>query len=116
MNKYNAKKTNVDGIEFDSQKEANRYCELKLMQRANLISNLRMQVKYELVPKQVNADGKTERSVDYIADFVYREKGKDIDTVEDVKGYRDPKSVPYAKFVIKKKLMLYFHGITVKEI
>jgi len=116
MNKYNARKTTVDGIEFDSQKEANRYCELKLMQRANLISDLRMQVKYELVPKQINANGKTERPVDYIADFVYREKGKDKDTVEDVKGYVDTRSAAYAKFVIKKKLMLYFHGITIKEV
>lgn len=66
--KYNALKTTVDGILFDSQKEANRYCELKLLLRANKIQNLLRQVKFKLIPKS-----STERAVNYIADFVYTE-------------------------------------------
>lgn len=52
MNKYNAKKVEIDGITFDSKKEAARYCDLKLMQRAGEIRDLQLQVEYELIPKQ----------------------------------------------------------------
>ena len=110
--KYGSRKATVDGIQFDSQKEAARYQELRLLQKAGKI--LETQVKYELIPSQ-KIDGKVvERGVSYIADFVYFQDGKKV--VEDVKGYRDPSSAGYAKFVIKRKLMLYFHGIKIKEI
>lgn len=66
--KYNAKKTVVDSIEFDSKKEANRYCELKLALRAGIIQNLCRQVKFLLVPGSL-----AERAMYYIADFVYTE-------------------------------------------
>lgn len=122
------KKVVVDGIEFDSKKEARRYWELKLMERAGMIENLQMQVEFELIPAQYEyferygkkgqrlKDGKrcVEKSCVYKADFVYTKDGKRV--VEDVKGYRDPQSAVYAKFVIKRKLMLWLHGIRVIEV
>jgi len=102
-NKYHATRTVVDGITFDSKREAARYAELKLMQRAGLISDLRRQVKYELIPKQQG-----ERAVSYIADFVYSENGQTV--VEDVKGVRTP------VYKIKKKLMLWRHGVKIREV
>lgn len=114
-NKYHNKKITVDGITFDSLKEANRWKELKLLERAGEITDLKRQVKFELIPSQ-KADGKVlEREVNYIADFVYKNKAG-LEVVEDVKGYRDPSSAGYAKFVLKRKMMLYFHHIQIKEI
>lgn len=106
--KYHAKKTELDGITFDSKKEANRYAELKLLERSGAIHNLQRQVRYELIPAQ-KKDGKTvERACHYIADFVYEENGKTV--VEDVKGYRTK------EYVLKRKLMLQVHGIEVREV
>ena len=105
--KYHAKKTELDGITFDSRKEANRYAELKLLERSGAIHNLQRQVRYELIPAQ-KKDGKTiERACHYIADFVYTENGKTV--VEDVKGYRTK------EYVLKRKLMLQVYGIEVRE-
>lgn len=131
--KLNNRSIIIDGIEFDSQKEGNRYCELKLMQRAGVISNLELQKRYELIPAQYKTvetgeyykvgakkgQPKTkevciEQSVVYVADFVYQKNGQTI--VEDVKGYRDPSSATYAKFVLKRKMMLWIHGIRLCEI
>lgn len=112
--KYGNRKVTVDGIEFDSKKEAQRYWELKLMQRAGVISGLELQKEFELIPTQ-RIDGKVvERSCKYKADFAYIKDGQQV--VEDVKGYRDPKSAGYAKFVIKRKLMLHLYGIRIVEI
>ena len=104
-NKYNAKKSSG----YDSRKEHRRANELRLMQRAGLISNLREQVSYELIPTQRGADGKVlERACDYIADFVYTDKdGKTV--VEDTKG------VKTKEYIIKRKLMLHVHGIRIVE-
>lgn len=113
-NKYKAKKVVCDGITFDSKKEANRYYELKLLERAGEIKDLELQKEYILVPAQYINGKCVERAVKYKADFVYTENGETV--VEDVKGYRDPASAGYAKFVIKRKLMLYIHGIRVKEV
>ena len=66
MNKYHAKKVTVDGIEFDSRREANRFAELKLMERAGMITDLKRQEEFELIPKC----GK-ERPAKYHADFSY---------------------------------------------
>ena len=105
--KYHAKKTELDGITFDSRKEAQRYAELRLLERSGAIHNLQRQVRYELIPAQ-KKDGKTiERACHYIADFVYEENGKTV--VEDVKGYRTK------EYVLKRKLMLQVHGIEVRE-
>jgi hypothetical protein len=109
MSKYNAQKTTVDGITYDSRKEAQRAQELRLMLKAGVISNLREQVPYELIPAQKNEYGKViERAVIYKADFVYDEKGKTV--VEDTKGVRTK------EYVIKRKLMLYEYGIRIREV
>lgn len=126
--KYNNKKIIVDGIKFDSKKEALRYKELKMLERAGIIHDLQRQVKYVLVPAQyertdeIYTRGKDkgkpkkgrliERECAYYADFVYTKDGNTI--VEDVKGYRDGQA--YNLFVIKRKLMLYVHGIIIKEL
>lgn len=108
MNKYKAKKTEVNGIMFDSQKEAGRYVELRMLERAGYITDLRLQQKFVLIPAQ-KKNGKTvERECSYIADFVYKENGKTV--VEDTKGFRTD------TYKIKRKLMLYVHDIEVKEL
>ena len=118
-NKYNAKQTDVlmkDGTvrHFSSEKEANRFCELYTMERAGIISDLRCQVPYILIPYQKHEDGKAEQPCRYIADFVYHDGEREV--VEDVKGYTDPKSAAYKLFTVKRKLMLYVWGITIKEV
>ena len=119
-NKYNNRKVFVDGVQFDSVKEGRRFRELKLMQDAGIIENLRRQVIYTLIPSQVICDrhtGKnirTYRSVTYRADFVYKDNSNGKTVVEDVKGYKG--GTAYALFKIKKKLMLYFHQIEVIEV
>lgn len=113
MNKYNAKKITVDGKTFDSKKEADRYKELKLLEKAGQITDLATQVSFCLIPKQVDDNGKVvERACTYKADFVYTENGKRI--VEDVKGYK--KSNAYQLFAIKRKLMLLNYGIRINEV
>ena len=97
-----------DVIAFDSHREANRYDELCWMVKAGKISDLRRQVRYELLPSQKRADGKTERAVYYIADFVYNEHGVTI--VEDAKGAKTP------DYILKRKLLLWVHGITIREV
>lgn len=121
-NKYKNTKTIVDGIEFDSRKEAARYKELKLLEAAGEISNLEMQVKFVLIPTQREPDfvgvrggikkGKViEKECSYLADFVYIREGEVI--VEDVKGYKNGSA--YNIFKIKRKLMLYLYGIKIVE-
>ena len=105
MSKYNAKKTKIGDITFDSSKEAQRYLELKLLLRAGKIRGLRMQVKFELIPKQ---DG--ERACNYVADFVYEDAVTGQTVVEDTKG------VKTRDYIIKRKLMLWRHGIRITEI
>jgi len=104
-NKYGAKKSGG----YDSQKEHHRANELKLMQRAGLISNLREQVKFVLIPTQRDSDGKLlEKECSYYADFVYERDGKTV--VEDTKGIRTP------EYKIKRKLMLQVHGVSIVEL
>lgn len=126
QSKYYNKKVVVDGIEFDSKKEGQRYRELSLMQRAGKISGLLLQVPFELVPNQyetvtVQLKTKTkqvkklvERKIEYIADFVYTDLETNETVVEDVKGYKQGGA--YAVFQIKRKLMLSVYGIKVREI
>lgn len=104
-NKYGARKSGG----YDSTKEHHRANELKLMQRAGLISNLREQVKYVLIPSQYDNKGTLlERECSYHADFVYERNGKTI--VEDTKGVRTK------DYIIKRKLMLKVHGISITEL
>lgn len=126
--KYGNRKTEVDGIEFDSKKEARRYCELQLLLQAGQIEALQLQKEFELIPAQYEyferygkkgqrlQDGKrcVEKSCVYKADFAYIKDGQLV--VEDVKGYRDPRSAGYAKFVIKRKLMLWRYGVKIVEL
>jgi len=119
MSKYRAKKMVIDGMTFDSKKEGLRFLQLKELDRQGKIKNLRMQVEYELIPLQKEPDtvgprggvirGRVyEHKVTYIADFVYEENGKTV--VEDVKGMRT------REYIIKRKLMLWRHGIKIREI
>lgn len=108
MSKYNSRKTEVDGIRFDSRKEALRWAELKMLEKAGKISDLERQVKYVLIPAQY-LDGKLkERQCVYVADFRYLDDGEVV--VEDTKGVRT------ADYIIKRKLMLKVYGIAIKEL
>lgn len=102
MNKYHARAVWLDGIRFPSQKEAYRYLELKLLERAGVIQDLRLQVPFVLLPKS-----KYGRAVTYKADFVYMENGKQV--VEDAKGYRTD------VYKLKRRLMAELLGIKIKE-
>ena len=108
MSKYKSRKVTVGGITFDSRKEYTRWVELILLLKSGQISDLKRQVKFELIPSQ-RIDGKVvERACSYVADFVYTENGKTV--VEDTKGFKAP------EYIIKRKLMLYIHGIRIVEV
>lgn len=127
--KYKSKKTVLNGIEFDSSKEAKRYQELLLLERAGKITDLKRQVAFELLPAQYEEiptgefykrgerKGQPkmkrvciENSVVYNADFVYTENGKKV--VEDTKS----KATKTKDYIIKRKMVLYFHGIRIREV
>lgn len=102
MSKYHSRKVTVYGITFDSKREANRYCELRLLEMAGKIKELKRQVQFVLQPS-FKKNGKTIRAITYVADFEYYdlEKGKYI--VEDVKGYKTD------VYQLKKKLFEYHY-------
>ncbi|MGR5595236.1 DUF1064 domain-containing protein [Bacteroides thetaiotaomicron] len=116
MAKYNNVK--IDG--YDSKKEYRRAKELKLLEKKGIITGLQEQVKYELISpqyrfyevqgvrKMLRKKELLERGVYYIADFVYYRDGEYV--VEDTKGVRTK------EYIIKRKLMLYVHGIRIKEV
>jgi adenine specific DNA methylase Mod len=114
--KYGSKKCIFQGEVFDSKHELNRYQELRLMEEAGIIKDLKRQVKFELLPAQYSKTRKTkkgkprciEKSVSYIADFVYMMHGERI--VEDAKGFKTP------EYRLKKKLLLWVHGIEIVEV
>ena len=122
--KYGNRKTVVDGITFDSKKEANRFRELQLLERAGKIMALQRQVKYVLIPTQREFSneiykkgahqghfkpGKVlEKECSYIADFAYIQDGAYV--VEDTKGVRTE------AYKIKRKLMLERYGIRIREV
>ena len=118
--KYNATKVVIDGEVFDSKKEAKRWIELSAMEKAGEIFNLQRQVKFTLIPAQREPDiigpkggrkpGKLiEREVSYTADFMYGDsEGKLV--VEDVKGMRTK------EYILKRKMLLHFFGIRIKEV
>lgn len=121
---YNIKTKSIDGLVFDSLKEATRWEQLLLLQRAGEITELQRQVRYELIPNQYETyerfgkDGKRlkdgrrllERSVEYIADFVYTDVKSGETVVEDTKGFKTK------EYIIKRKLMLLVKGIKIKEV
>lgn len=122
--KYGNTKVTVDGIQFDSKREAARYQELKLLERAGVISFLQWQAKFQLIPNQYAPSDETytkgprkgqrkpgkllEHECSYIADFCYIQNGETV--VEDAKGYRTE------VYKIKKKLMLERYGIQIREV
>lgn len=126
-NKYGNRKITINGIEFDSRKEARRYNELLLMEKAGAIQDLRRQVPFELIPAQYEdvytgeyykrgehkGEPKmkrvcVEKAVTYYADFVYLEGGETV--VEDTKGFKTP------EYILKRKLLRYLLGIRIKEL
>lgn len=107
MNKFNAKKVTVDGIEFDSRKEANRYAELRVLERAGKIKDLRMQEEFELIPRC----GK-ERPAKYHADFSYIEADTGRKVVEDVKS----RATKTRDYILRRKLMNWRHNIQIREV
>ena len=122
MSKYNNKITYVDGIKFDSQKEASYYCYLRQMEKDGKIRDLRLQVEYELLPKiigerlkQLKTKTKTVRytkqsAVVYRADFVYIDNETGLEEVIDVKGRKTK------EYILKKKMMLALLGIEIIEV
>ena len=110
--KYGNRKTEVDGIVFDSKHEAERYCELKLMEKAGYISNLELQKTFVLFGSQKDEHGKViEQPIKYVADFVYLD-GNGRRVVEDAKS----EATKTAVYRIKRKLMLGIYGIRIKEV
>ena len=96
---------------FDSVKEFSRWQELKLMERAGEIYELQRQVPFVLIPAQRDENGKLiEREVKYIADFTYRERCGNRLVVEDTKGLKT------REYILKRKMMLYRHGIRIQEV
>ena len=126
MNKYGNKKVTIDGEVFDSKREATRYKELKLLERCGAISDLRRQVTYELIPTQREKstrvytkgrkkgqpiEGKViEKAVTYTADFTYIDSATGTVVVEDAKGMRT------RDYILRRKMMLYIHGIKIQEV
>lgn len=127
--KYHNKKVVVYGISFDSKHEAQRFLILHDMEKHGEISGLKLQEKFLLIPAQheksneIYKAGKNkgkpkpgkviEKEVAYYADFVYTDSGGNL-VVEDAKGYKG--GAAYTIFTIKRKLMLYMHGIKIKEV
>ncbi len=109
QSKYGNKKVTIDNIEFGSLAEARRYEQLKLMEQAGAISDLRLQPRYELQKAFKDFEGKTQRAITYVADFSYQEGG--LRVVEDVKG------AITKEYAIKKKLFLYrYFDLAFREI
>ena len=118
--KYRNKRVEYEGIVFDSLKEKRRYCQLQILEKNGIISDLRLQVPFELIPAiyedeivQLKTKVKikkkcVQRATTYVADFVYMQDGKMI--VEDTKGFRTK------EYELKKKMMRAFLGIEIKEI
>lgn len=106
--KYRARKTVVDGITFDSKREAKRYQELKLLERAGAIRDLKRQVRYELIPA-FDVDGKHYRPTSYVADFVYTDCKTGTEVVEDVKGVRTD------VYRLKSKMFAHKFGVVILE-
>lgn len=108
QDKYRNKKVEFDGIKFDSERERDRYAELKLLAKAGEITDLKLQPVFELIPA-IRENGKTvQTAIKYRADFSYKKDGKLV--VEDAKG------VKTEVYKLKKKLMRYLLNIEIIEI
>lgn len=110
-NKYGNEKVELDGHKFDSKKEARRYAELKLMEKAGEIKDLELQKPYVIQPSFFDRQGKRQTAIKYVADFVYVDKdGNTI--IEDVKSPATRKDRVYR---MKKKMMAYM-GLEITEV
>ena len=98
--KYNAQRVTVDGIQLDSLKEARRYADLKLLERAGVIRALKIHPMFEIVVNGVHI-------CRYEADFQYYENDQQI--TEDSKGVRTP------TYKLKRRLMKAVHGVDIRE-
>lgn len=108
MNKFGAKKVTVDGMTFDSKREYRRWLDLQLLERAGKISDLKRQVRFELMATPYDESGHAiMRGVSYIADFIYTEDGRLV--VEDCKGFRTD------AYQLKKKWMFDKFHIMIRE-
>ena len=108
--KYNAVKTEFDGIKFASKKEAEYYKNLLLLKQAGEVVNIKLQPEFELQEGYIK-DGAKIRPIKYIADFLVVYKDRHIEII-DTKGYRKDKV-----YLLKKKLFHYkFKGLTIKEV
>lgn len=110
--KYKNTKVVVDGIKFDSKKEAARYTELKMFEEIGAISNLELQKEFTLIPNQKIGGKVAERAIKYKADFCYTANDTGEYVVEDVKS----EFTKTKEYILKRKMMLYFHGIRIQEI
>lgn len=109
MSKYHNDKVVADGIRFDSKKERDFYCGLKMLQQSGEVEDIRCQVTYELQPK-FKHNGETVRAIKYIADFVVTNSDGSVD-VFDVKGFKTK------EYLLKKKMLLYkYPYIRFKEV
>ena len=106
--KYHAKPTVVDGIRFASQKEARRYQELKLLEKAGEIRDVELQRKFPLYAG--DGSGRFRLVGHYIADFMYRQTRDNLPVVEDVKGFKTP------LYRWKKKHVEAQYGLTITEV
>ena len=106
QSKYKNQKTQIDMYVFDSAKEAQRYRELTLLERAGEISNLELQPRF-LLQDSFKYENKINRAISYIADFKYYDCNLQKMVVEDVKSNITKKDKVY---VIKKKLFLKKYG------
>lgn len=121
-NKYGNKKLTIDGETWDSQKEYMRWCELRLLERAGKIHGLKRQVPFVLIPTQ-REPGTTgprggyrpgkllEKECTYVADFVYTDENGQV-VVEDTKS----EATKTEAYIIKRKLMLWLHGLRIREV
>lgn len=100
-NKFHAQKTTVNGVVYDSKKEAKRAVELQYLEKIGQIQDLRQQVEFVLQDGFVNNEGKKIRAIVYVGDFCYTQDGVKI--IEDTKGFRTK------EYSIKKKLLMYKH-------
>ena len=107
--KYRNKICYWNGLKFDSIRERDRFIELLDMQRHGVITGLRRQVPFELIPEHWENGEKIENKCEYVADFVYRD-AYGITVVEDAKGCRTK------DYIIKRKLLLDKYGIRIREV
>ena len=114
--KYHSSKVQVGGLVFDSKREAARWQELKLLEKAGEIRELKRQVRFRLIPSQYLPSGRRERPVDYIADFTYRHRVRSEEMDEWAVVVEDTKGLKTKDYIIKRKLMYQRFGVEIREV